>query len=202
MGTQREQRLRVRTFIGAASLMGIAGYGGLMAFLNAYGQYDRARLAQAIVVLGAHVNEQGVPGPSLHARTLHAVQLYRRGLAPKIICTGGLGTYPPVEAKAAALLAIQHGVPTADVLLESESTSTWENVRNAAQICRAHGWHRLIVVSDAYHLWRVRRNFAAMGLEVFPSPAPNIEPWLRFQMTAREALVVARDLVLRPSTAP
>jgi uncharacterized SAM-binding protein YcdF (DUF218 family) len=173
-----------------------------MMFLDTYGQDDRAQPAHAIIVLGAHVNERGVPGLSLHARTLHAVQLYRQGLAPKIICTGGMGTYPPEEANAAALLAMQHGVPSSDVLLESESTSTRENVRNAAQICRAHGWHRLIAVSDPYHLWRVRRNFEAMGLEVFPSPAPNIEPWLRFQMTAREALVVVRDVVLHRSLAP
>src|SRR3712207_1629475 len=101
MGIQRERRLRAGPFVGAASLMGIVGYGGLMAFLDAYGQHDRAQPAQAIVILGAHVNERGVPGPSLHSRTLRAVQLYRQGLAPKIICTGGLGTHPPVEAKAA-----------------------------------------------------------------------------------------------------
>jgi uncharacterized SAM-binding protein YcdF (DUF218 family) len=178
-----------------ASLLAVVGYGGLMAFLDAYGQRDRAQPAQAIVVLGARVTAGGAPGLSLHARTLHAVKLYRWGLAPKIICTGGLGTYSLTEAKAAALLAMRHGVPVSDILLEDESASTWENVRNTARICRAHGWHRLIVVSDPYHLWRVRRNFRAMGLEAFPSPARQREPWPRFWMTAREALLVARDTV-------
>jgi uncharacterized SAM-binding protein YcdF (DUF218 family) len=198
MEIQWKRQPRARIFVAGASLLAVVGYGGLMAFLDAYGQRDRAQPAQAIVVLGARVNEGGVPGLSLHARTLRAVKLYRQGLAPKIICTGGVGTHPPAEAKAAALLAMQHGVPASDVLLEDQSTSTWENVRNTAQICRAHGWRRLIVVSDPYHLWRVRRNFQTMGLDAFPSPTRNREPWLRFWMTAREALLVARDAVFRP----
>ena len=166
-----------------------------MLFLDAYGQYDRTQPAQAIVVLGARVDENGLPGTSLRARTLHAVQLYHQGLAPKIICTGGVGTNPPAEAKAAALLALRHGVPAADVLLEDESTSTWENVSNTARICRAHGWTKVIVVSDPYHLWRARRNFETMGLMAYPSPTLNRQPLLRLHMTAREAILVLRDLV-------
>ncbi|MDQ3814751.1 MAG: YdcF family protein, partial [Armatimonadota bacterium] len=167
--------------------LSLLGFGGLIAFLDAYGQHERAQPAEAIVILGAQVNTYGVPGQSLRARTLHAVELYERGLAPKIICTGGIGTFPPSEAKAAATLAMRHGVPAQALLLEEESTSTWENVQNAAHICRAHGWQRVIVVSDPFHLWRARRNFAMLGLTTYPSPSANREAWPRLVNTTREA---------------
>src|SRR5258708_4085370 len=90
----------------------------LTVFLNLYGRIDQAQPAQAIIVLGAGVLKSGQPGASLRARTLHAVALYKQGFAPKIICTGGLGKYPPAEATAASRLAQEHGVPAADLLLE------------------------------------------------------------------------------------
>ncbi len=173
-------------------------FGGMMAFLDAYGQTDRARPAHAIVILGAGVNAQGVPGPALRTRTLHAVALYHSGLAPFIICTGGLGTYAPAESRAAATLAMRHGVPSHALLLEETSTNTWQNVGNAARLCRAHGFRSVVVVSDPYHLWRARRNFAAMGITAYPSPTLNRDPALRARMTAREVFSVLRDcLALR-----
>lgn len=170
-------------------------FGGLMLFLDCYGQRDRAGPAPVIVVLGAAVNAGGVPGPSLRARTLHAVALYRRGVAPYLLFTGGVGTFAPAESQAAALLARRHGVPQSAILREDTSTSTWENIEQATRICRAHGWSRVVVVSDAYHLWRARRNFAAMGIEALPSPCERAAPLLRLRMTAREVLSVTRDFL-------
>jgi len=141
------------------------------------------------------------PGDSLRARTLHAIDLYRRGFAQRILFTGGLGTYAPTEAEAAAALALQQGVPPGAILQENESTSTAENVRKAVAICEKHQWKRVILVSDPYHLWRATRRFSGVGLVVYPSPAKacrrNREPLLRIQWTAREALLVLRDLVLK-----
>ena len=165
-----------------------------MLLLDRYGQSDRARAAGAIVVLGAGVNAYGLPGPSLRARTLQAVELYKRGLAPKIIFTGGVGHNPPAEARVAAGLAMRRGVPQSAVLTEETSTTTWQNVQNAAALCRAHGVRDVVVVSDPYHVWRAQRNFAAHGIAAYPSPTRNRETWLRVLMTAREVLSVSRDL--------
>jgi len=174
----------------------LLGFGGLMWFLDHYGQRERAQPAQAIVVLGARVVTPGVPGLSLRARTLKAVALYHKKLAPKIICTGGIGDFSPSEAQAAATLAARRGVATRDIVLEDTSTSTTENARNTARICAAHGWRRVIIVSDPYHLWRARRDFEAVGLTVFPSPATNREVSPRLSATAREALCVLRDMIV------
>jgi uncharacterized SAM-binding protein YcdF (DUF218 family) len=168
-------------------------FGLAMLFLDRYGQIDRARRAGAIVVLGAAVNAYGLPGPSLRARTLHAVQLYRRGLAPIVIFTGGVGKNPPAESQVAAAMAMRRGVPRSAIFTEETSTSTWQNISNTADICRSLGADSVIVVSDPYHLWRAQRNFAAHGIKAYASPTNNRETWLRVLMTAREVLSVSRD---------
>ncbi|MHB9129569.1 MAG: YdcF family protein [Armatimonadota bacterium] len=180
------------------ALLSFAGFG---CFLDVYGQVDQAQPAQVIVILGARVTPLGEPGDSLRARTLHAVDLYHKGFAKKVLCTGGLGDYPPSEAEAAAQMAMAHGVPGADIIQENESTSTTENVRNTAEICRQQGWTRVIAVSDPYHLWRVKRRFALEGITAYPSPALKCErnriTSLRIQWTARETLAVLRDMAER-----
>ncbi len=169
-------------------------FGLVMLLLDRYGQTDRARRAGAVVVLGAAVNAYGLPGPSLRARTLHAVELYHLGLAPVIIFTGGVGKNPPAESQVAAALAIRRGVPRSANFLEETSTSSWQNIGNTVQICRELGVRSVVVVSDPYHVWRAQRNFAAHEIEAYPSPTSNREAWLRVLMTAREVLSVTRDL--------
>lgn len=185
---------RRRVAAAGAGLLGLACvFGALIAYLDSYGQTDRAQPAQAIVVLGSRVGADGQAGNSLRRRALHAVSLYRRGFAPFIICTGGVGDNAPSEAQSAARLMRNQGVPDEDILLEDQSHSTWENVANTSAICRARGWTQVVVVSEPYHLWRAERNFAAFGIRALPSPAKNPQPLSRFLMAARECLSVARD---------
>ncbi|HEY3379620.1 MAG TPA: YdcF family protein [Armatimonadota bacterium] len=170
----------------------------LCLYLDRFGQLNQARPAQAIIVLGSGVSADHVPGDSLRARTLLAARLYHHGFAPKIICTGGLGDYTPTEAEAARTLAVQQGVNAGDVLVETQSTNTMENARNAAAMCRQQGWTNVIAVSDPYHLWRVQRDFSLYGINAYPCPAllceRNKRLPLRLQWTAREALAVTRDV--------
>ena len=181
-------------------LLGVLGWGG---FLDIYGQTDQASPSPVIVVLGSRVLANGEPDDSLRARTRHAVELYQRGFAPLLLTTGGLDAEnhaPPTEADAAARLAMHLGVPEAAILEESASTNTWENARNAARICRAHGWTRVIIVSDPYHLWRAHRDFTRAGLTAYPRPARdcarNRDPAQRALWTLREMAAILRDVVL------
>ncbi|MDF2441054.1 MAG: hypothetical protein JWN98_2038, partial [Abditibacteriota bacterium] len=201
----RKRRNRPLGLLIAPSLPLLA-FGALMAKIDAYGQ--RGYLppasqprADAIIVLGAGVNEQGRPSRSLSERTRHAVGLWKKGVAPHLVCTGGVGEYPPSEARVAADLAISLGVPASRVLLEDASTSTRENARFAANMCRARGWKRVVVVSHPYHLWRARRDFARQNLIVYTSPARggqvDFSLLLRVKWTAREAVLYLRD-TLRP----
>lgn len=142
-----------------------------LTLLDAYGQADRAQPAQAIVILGSRVLPSGQPGPALTRRTRHAVALYQRGLAPLIVCSGGLGDHAPTEAAAACGLAAALGVPAAALLLEDRAHSTEENALYTAALARQLGFTDVIIVSDGYHLYRAGLLFRAAGLHPYPSPA-------------------------------
>ncbi|MHB0936948.1 MAG: YdcF family protein [Armatimonadota bacterium] len=166
--------------------------------LDRFGQVERARPAPVIVVLGARVLPDGSPGDSLRARMRKATALHRQGLAKKLILTGGQGDYGRPESVVATGMAIAQGIPPGDILRETRSHSTRENVRFAAEICRAHGWTQVIVVSDPYHLWRARYLFRREGITAYTSPARecerNTKLPLRIQWTLREALAVMNEL--------
>lgn len=175
--------------------------GILVGVIDGYGQKDRARSADAIVVLGARVRPDGKAGQGLALRVMHAVRLYKKGFAKKIIMTRGVGDNPPSEAQVAADLAVRNGVPREDVVEENKSTSTWENAANASAICRNRGWETVLIVSDPFHLWRAQKNFERCGMRTSVSPVAveqwQLQPARRLFWTTREAVLVARDWCLR-----
>ena len=107
--------------------------------INHTGARDEAQQADAIVILGARVEPNGQAGPDLRARTLHAVSLFQRGLAPYVICTGGYDNDRLSAAAVACDLAVSQGVPADKVLLADGSMTTREDAARAADLMAAHG---------------------------------------------------------------
>lgn len=117
----------------------------------------------AIVLLGAAVWEGESASPSLRRRTLHASGLVKAGLAGLIVCSGGLGRFPPTEAEMMRRVLEADDVPADSIVLEEASRTTLENVLYSARELQARGiWH-VIVVSDKYHLPRAVMCFRALG---------------------------------------
>lgn len=160
--------VRLLKVLGAAALLLCLA---LLVVIDQFGYAERAQPADAIVVLGSMVYPGGRLGPSLERRAAHAATLYQRGLAPVVLCSGGVGTNPPAEALVACNRVIELGVPVSATVLEDESHNTEQNAAFSARILRAHGWRSAIVVSDGYHLFRVTLLFEAQGVSVYPSPA-------------------------------
>jgi uncharacterized SAM-binding protein YcdF (DUF218 family) len=160
--------------------------------VNHTGIRDQARQADAIVILGAQVDPNGQAGPDLWVRTLHAVSLFQRGLAPYIICTGGYQNDKLSAAAVARDLAISRGVPAEKILLADGSMTTREDAARTADLMAAHGWRTALLVSHPLHLERARILFKAEGLTVYPSPtSTDLEaiPWrTRAWLTARETV--------------
>jgi uncharacterized SAM-binding protein YcdF (DUF218 family) len=159
--------------------------------INRTGARDLAQPADAIIVLGARVEPDGQPGPDLRVRTLHAVDLFQRGLAPYLICTGGYRDDRLSAAAVACNLAISQGVPAEKVLLADGSMTTREDAASASQLMADHGWRTAILVSHPLHLERVRLLFEEQGITTYPSPtSTNLAaiPWpTRAWLTSREA---------------
>jgi uncharacterized SAM-binding protein YcdF (DUF218 family) len=153
-------------------IVALIGLSVAVAVVDAYGLVDRARPADAIVVLGSQVYPGGRPGPSLARRADHAAALYRSGYADHVICAGGFTEpEPKSEAQVACDRLAAAGVPPEALILEERSASTEENAAFTAAILRARGWRSAIVVSDGYHLLRATLMFERAGVVVHPSPA-------------------------------
>ncbi|MGI9077213.1 MAG: YdcF family protein [Gemmatimonadaceae bacterium] len=131
---------------------------------------DEARTAHAIVVLGA-AQYVGRPSPVLRARLDHALALWRRGLAPRLILTGGTGVGDTTsEAAVGRSYAITHGVPDSAIYTENTGRTTRQSLRAVAAFMRAHGHNRAILVSDPFHMLRLSVLANRMGMEPLTSP--------------------------------
>jgi uncharacterized SAM-binding protein YcdF (DUF218 family) len=154
---------------------------------------DEARPADAIVILGA-AQYNGHPSPVLKARLDHAYDLYRMNLAHVIITTGSYGPDPNFsEAQVSTRYLVGRGVDVANIITESGSGSTYDSVQAAASALKANGWKSALVVSDGFHLYRVKRMFADAGIPAYTSPAPNspieVEASQRFWHSVREVVL-------------
>ena len=138
-----------------------------------YAGQDLAMPADAIAVFGA-AEYDGRPSPVYRARLDHAEALYNRGIAPLIITLGGEGGDQYSEGGVGREYLMGSGVPESSIIAETESRSTAEGARRLAVIARANGYHRLVVVSDDTHLFRIHEICAANGLEVMTSPRPRV----------------------------
>jgi uncharacterized SAM-binding protein YcdF (DUF218 family) len=137
---------------------------------------DEAQPADAIIVLGA-AEYRGRPSPVLEARLNHALILYLKGLAPRVITTGGAGGDPVfTEGSVGRAYLSQHGVPPEAIVVEREGESTAQSVAAVAEIMRRMNLRSAIVVSDGYHIFRVKKMLESSGLKVFGSPRPSIPP--------------------------
>ena len=133
------------------------------------GDVDEERPADAIVVLGA-AQYDGKPSPVLRARVDHAVQLWRQGLAPVLVMTGGRGTGDTTtEAAVERRYAMSKGVPANAIVLEDRSRSTSEALRNVAALMRRER-REVILVSDPFHMFRLAILARRFGLRPRTSP--------------------------------
>ncbi len=179
----------------AGGVLAIAlGFACLAWQVDRLGRRDDARKADVIVVLGARVNVDGRPGSDLTSRTSHAVDLWKAGYAPFIICTGGFKNEPLSAAAVCQRFAVELGVPAARILLADGSNNTVEDAAAAAQVMAARGWRNAILVSHPLHLFRARWLFERQGVDAVTSPTSTdttrIDAPLRIWYDIREAAAV------------
>jgi uncharacterized SAM-binding protein YcdF (DUF218 family) len=132
--------------------------------------HDEARPADVIIVMGA-AEYRGHPSPVLKLRLDHAVSLYRRRFANWIMTTGGPGGDPLfTEGGVARSWLIDRGVPAEAIIVEDAGDSTAWTLSAASEIMRRMGLHSCIIVSDGYHVFRVKRILEQKGFTVYGSP--------------------------------
>ena len=190
-------RVLLRVGVGAAAVATVVvgiGLSDVARDIRRQSRVDEAQPADIIVVLGA-AEYRGRPSPVLEARLNHALFLYLRNLAPRILTTGGAGGDPSfTEGDVAHAYLSRHGVPSEAILVESEGESTVHSIAAAAEIMRRMNLRSCIVVSDGYHIYRVKKMLENQGMKVYGSPRPEdrvpLEPanWKQEWVYVRQAL--------------
>lgn len=151
---------------------------------------DEARRADVIVVLGA-AQYWGRPSPVLKARLDHALELYHKGYARRIITTGGHGEGAKFsESEVSRAYLSEHGVPAEFISVEKAGMSTMQSAAAVAEMMARMELRSCIVVSDDYHIHRVKKMLEEGGLEVYGSPrTPRpADFWTRGKRFARESV--------------
>jgi uncharacterized SAM-binding protein YcdF (DUF218 family) len=138
-----------------------------------YGNTSNPIKADAAIVLGAEVwgNE---PSPVFRERINHAINLYKTRNISKVIFTGGVGTGKQIsEAEAGKLYAIKNGVSELDILTETKSRTTNQNLKYALEVAKKDNLNNFLIVSDPLHMKRAVLMARNLGLDAFPSPTPT-----------------------------
>jgi len=106
-------------------------------------------------------------------RVIYAAHLYRQGVAPRLLVSGGnvplVGT-GSTDAEDMATLLEMLGVPREAIWLETRSRNTAENARYSWEFLSAKGIRRIVLVTSAQHMPRAVRLFERQGFEVIPAP--------------------------------
>jgi uncharacterized SAM-binding protein YcdF (DUF218 family) len=163
----------LRQALGLLLLAGAIVYTVSLVMVLVVSQQDERQPVDAIIVLGA-AQYNGRPSPVLRARLDHALGLYRDGLAPVLVVTGGVG---PGDTTSEALVGkrylITHGVPLKSVIAQPQGRTTMASMTAVAKWLRRRGVRRVLLVSDPFHMFRLRLEARRTALEAYTSPTES-----------------------------
>ena len=162
------RRLFLWLFLAAAAV-----YTGALVMVLIVSQQDQRREVDAIVVLGA-AQYNGRPSPVLRARLNHALHLFREGHAPRIIVTGGMGLGDTTsEATVGRRFLVAHGIPADAVIVQAQGRSTQASMTAVGEWLEQEKLRRVLLVSDPFHMFRLRMEARRTNLEAYTSPTED-----------------------------
>ncbi len=129
--------------------------------------------ADAAVVLAGSISTDGTLSDSSLRRAIQGIRLYKKGLVPLLVLSGGVAPGRS-EAETRAELARDLGVADSAIILLTDTRTTRDEAMKAAQLLPSRGVRHILVVTDPLHMARARAAFTAEGFEV--SPAPTSRP--------------------------
>lgn len=158
-------------FIGSCLL--VAAWAAVVVAVAVTGGRDERVSADAIAVLGA-AQYNGRPSPVFRARLDHAATLYRLGLAPVVLVTGGVGAGDSLsEADVGRAYLLGRGVSASAAVALPAGSDTYASMAEVAGWFRGRGSRRVLLVSDAFHMLRLRILAPRLGLVAYTSAAPT-----------------------------
>ncbi len=186
----------------AGAMAALFGAVGLTAWsICSYATRSDAVPADAAIVLGA-ATWGDEPSPAYRERINHALYLYRQGYVGKIIFTGAQDDpSEPPESIVAKRYAVAQGIPEGDILVETSSRITEQNLSYAREVAAGAGLHSVLIVSDPLHMKRAMLMAHDLGMDAHSCPTPTTRYrslGSRLEFLAREVFFYLGYLVYRP----
>jgi vancomycin permeability regulator SanA len=157
-----------------------------IAQIGFFGATDYRRPADLIVVFGARANADGSPSDALADRVATACDLYRAGLARRLLFSGGPGEGAFTEPRVMRAFAERHGVPASAITEDAAGVNTEATVRNTRAVAGPQAC--ILVVSHFYHLPRIKMTYQRYGMNVCTVPSRDTVPFSMPYNIAREDL--------------
>jgi vancomycin permeability regulator SanA len=154
------KRFAVKTFVVIASLAMLAAM-----VISWDGFHDKVVHADLAIVLGNAVNSDGKPSPRLQGRLDAALKLYQSGYCKTILVSGGIGKNGFDEAEVMKNYLVSHGIPVDHIYTDNKGVNTFETARNAAQLMRSQHMDSAIMVSQFFHIARIRLALKKFGID-------------------------------------
>lgn len=171
----------------AGSVLAVAAVAAVLfpiAQIGFFGATDYRRPADLIVVFGARANADGSPSDALADRVATACDLYRAGLARRLLFSGGPGAGAFTEPRVMRSFAERHGVPASAIIEDAAGINTEATVRNTRAFAGPQSC--ILVVSHFYHLPRIKMTYQRYGMNVCTVPSRDTVPFSMPYNIARE----------------
>lgn len=154
--------------------------------------YSNIKDADAILILGCQVKPDGSLSLMLKDRLDKGIELYKNGVAPKVIVSGDHGRDDYDEVNAMKKYMIQNEVPSEDIFMDHAGFNTYDSMYRAKNIFNVN---KCIVVTQKYHLYRSIYIGNALGMETYGVSAQNIKYVGQLGRDIREVLARDKDVV-------
>src|SRR5216117_3607604 len=163
--------LRRKVFAAGTLLVALTfGWAAVVVAVALAGAHDEARSSDAIAVLGA-AQYNGRPSPVFRARLDHAAALYQRGYAPVILVTGGVGSRDTLsESEVGRRYLVKLGLSGESAVALPAASSTYSSLAGVARWFAGRDTKRVLLVSDGFHMLRLKIIAMRLGLVAFSSP--------------------------------
>jgi len=183
----------VLRYLGGAVLVAVLIVSGVVVRILWVADRDERAAADAIVVLGA-AQYDGDPSPVFQERLDHAAELYRAGVAPRILTIGGGQTGDrTTEGAAGAAYLADSGIDLSALIAVGTGDDTLASLRAAQDLLTTNSWESVVLVTDPWHAARAGMMASDLGMSVQVSPVqqgPSMRDGVKPAYVLREALGV------------
>ena len=181
----------VLRYLGGTVLVSMLIVTGVVIGILRAAQVDDRSSADAIVVLGA-AQYNGSPSPVLQARLDHAAELYRAGVAPRIVTIGGgQSSDATTEGDAGRDYLAGLGIDAAALESVGVGDDTLASLRAARDDLVTRNWDSVVLVTDPWHAARAQLIADDLGLAAQVSSVregPSLRDGVETRYVTRETL--------------